>query len=214
MFLINWLFPIKCYGCGQAGEYLCSECQKRVRLLKQEFCPPQNSLIKRLISLYAYQPPLDKMLQDYKYNQVRGLKRVLVKLLANGLKKSGIVSYWRKNNFIFIPVPLHPFKELHRGFNQTSEILVDVCQQLDLSYQTNLIRRKKWTKTQTKLSLPARKDNLKQAFKVDSQSIKANMNLVLFDDVTTSGSTLLSCAEAFQNTKINTIHALTIFRRL
>ncbi len=214
VFLIDWLFPIKCYRCALPGEYLCSECQIKVRLLKQEFCPRPNSSIKRLISLYAYQPPLDKMLQDYKYNQVRGLKGVLVKLLASGLEKSKIVNYWRKNKFIFVPVPLHPFKKLHRGFNQASELVVDVCQQLDLNYQTNLVRRIKWTKSQTKLSFPARKNNLKQAFKVNFQAVNAGSNLVLFDDVTTTGSTLLSCAKAFQNSKINTIHALTIFRKL
>lgn len=215
MFLIDWLFPIRCYGCNQAGQYLCPNCQKKINLLKPQSAFTQRvSGIKKSVSLYPYKSLLIQMLKDYKYHQVRDLKNTLVKLLEQGLEKNKAADYWRRNNFVFVPVPLHPLKQLKRGFNQSEELLVDACRQIDLSYQTDLIKRVKWTKSQTKLSLPSRKRNLERAFKVNVKKITSDMKLVLFDDVTTTGSTLLSCAQAFQNTPVNTIHGLTMFRRL
>lgn len=224
MFLIDWLFPIKCYGCNQTGQYLCLDCKKKLDLLKQQahsvynyketVQAQKNSVIKKSFSLYPYKPPLNQMLKDYKYHQVRGLKKVLVELLEKGLRKNKLITYWRRKEFVFVPVPLYPLKELSRGFNQCQELLTSACQELGLSYQTDLVERIKWTKSQTKLSLPARKENLNQAFKVNVKKITSNMNLVIFDDVMTTGSTLLSCAQAFKKTRVNTIHSLTMFVRL
>ncbi len=218
MFLFDWLFPIKCYGCNQNGQYLCSDCQVKIKRFRLQAeltrrCQP-NSFLKKIISLYPYKPPLIQMLKDYKYHQVRGVKKDLVKLLETGLKETQLINFWKKNNFVFIPVPLHPFKKMQRGFNQSEELLIDVCRKLDLAYDTDLVKRVRWTKTQTKLSLTAREKNMHQAFVVNKKKIFPNSNLIIFDDVLTTGATLLSCARAFKNTSVNSMWGATLFCRL
>jgi ComF family protein len=215
VFLIDWLFPINCYGCNKPGVYFCSDCQKKVIPLKKQIYSIDNSpncLIEKSVSLFPYSSPFDQMLKDYKYHQVRGLKEVLTDLVVKGLKKTKCLNLWRENSFVFVPVPLHPLKELKRGFNQAEELLVAISKRLDLGYRIDLIKRTKWTKTQTELSFLARQKNLAKAFKGIKN--KTFSKIVIFDDVMTTGATLLSSAQALKNTGVKTVHSLTLFKKL
>lgn len=213
MFLIDWLFPIKCYGCGKSQVYFCSVCLDKYQRLKKQ-SSGKLSPLKKIISLYPYKTPFDQMLKDYKYHQVRGLKKSLSVLLIEGLKTTKWFDYWNKNSFVFVPVPLHPLKELNRGFNQSETILIDVCQELGLVCKTDWVKRVKWTKSQTKLVLSTRQKNVEQAFEVNDDKIIPGSNLVIFDDVMTTGSTIVACARAFARSSVKAIHGLTMFRRL
>jgi ComF family protein len=92
-------------------------------------------------------------------------------------------------------VPLHPTKERERGFNQSLAIaksLNDATMAKDLQ---ELLVRKMYTQTQTRLSRAARHQNVKNAFALASDAVViSNQTYILIDDVFTTGSTLNSCA--------------------
>ena len=98
-----------------------------------------------------------------------------------------------------IPVPLHPKKELKRGFNQSYCIARGVSNRARIPICKDLLIRKKYTATQTKKSRIQRFENMKNAFEVMNRAEIEGKQIILVDDVITTGSTAITCAEVLLN---------------
>ncbi len=96
---------------------------------------------------------------------------------------------------VIIPVPLHPTKLFIRGYNQSESIAAGMSQTLDKTLDTSTLKRIKFTDTQTKKSLEERRQNVESVFKISKNHNLENKHILLIDDVVTTGSTLISCAE-------------------
>lgn len=193
------------------GSYLCSEC---IRNIKQEdlVCPNcerravggvTHPLCKKrygldgLWSLGIYQDPLRKIIQKLKYKLVREVAEVLVDLM---------VEYWAKYEAQFlegikkdqgvgwtiIPVPLHTFRQNYRGFNQSALMGQILSKKIGLDY-AEALKRTRYTKPQVGIKAWERKKNIKDAFSLDSRLLPLDSNILLIDDVWTTGSTLKEC---------------------
>lgn len=224
--MLDWFFPKKCLGCQKPGKYLCFSCQKKIYQLRAQICPvcQRTSLegkthfgcqrrtlfLNGLISLYSYQFPLNKLLKQFKYYQVRELENLISDLGLKALKDRKILDFWRKREFVFLPLPLFPARKLWRGFNQSEIILKKICQKLDLNFDPEILIRKKWTKDQAKLNPKQRRENIKQAFEV-KKDVK-NKNLVVFDDIWTTGGTIKEAAKTLKQGQANQIWGLTLCR--
>ena len=96
---------------------------------------------------------------------------------------------------VVIPVPLHWTRRWKRGYNQAEVIASEVAGQLGVDIRTDLLKRSRRTRTQTKVD-PARKsENVRGAFTVNKSRLQGEnyRHIVLVDDVFTSGSTLHNC---------------------
>jgi len=89
-------------------------------------------------------------------------------------------------------VPLNPVKNRDRGYNQTEWICKGLSKEWNVPYQFNLLKRVKYTQTQTDLSTADRKENMKNAF-ISTNTIDS-LSIVIVDDVITTGATLSACA--------------------
>ncbi|MCD5380546.1 hypothetical protein LR004_01340 [Candidatus Gracilibacteria bacterium] len=98
---------------------------------------------------------------------------------------------------IIIPVPLHFWRKITRGFNQSDIIAKKVGELLDIGYNNNVVSKRKHTRQQSKLSQEKRIDNLSDAFKIDKKHIDKidNKIVLLVDDVISSGTTLNEIAK-------------------
>ncbi len=225
--LLDLIFPKKCYNCGKTGSYLCSDCLENISLLKNQKCPrcgqpspgglihpdcnTRYAKLYGLVRLYSYKSVVGKMVRDYKYDQVRELKSSLVKLTVRGIRlRAKHLRYWLKKKFIFLPIPLFPVKKLVRGFDQADEIISGVSLELDLNYTDEILFRQKWTSQQAGKSKDKRQENVKNAFGVESKSGVKGKNFVIFDDVTSTGSTLKSAASVLKSAGANQLWGLTI----
>lgn len=212
-FLLDLLFPRYCYGCSQFGSYFCPKCSKKLTIGKLNHL--SSSRVEAHLSLFT-DHLVKQAITDLKYNFISDLSLSLAKVSAHTLKNHFplIVDYWHQSDFCFIPVPLHYFRQNWRGFNQASLIGESLAKFLNLPFNPNLVIKTKHTLTQAKTTHKAQRlQNQQSAFSFNSSSVIASkakqsqpvipQNIIIFDDVYTTGATTTSLAKIFpKNTSI------------
>ncbi len=112
-----------------------------------------------------------------------------------------------------IPVPLHPKRLKTRGFNQASIVAQAVSKALRLPVdEVSLVRVSTTEKYRAGLDRKGRKDTVAGAFKVSHPRLIAGENILLVDDVFTTGATVSECAEALVNAGAENVNVLTVAR--
>jgi ComF family protein len=109
-----------------------------------------------------------------------------------------------------IPVPLHRTKERRRGYNQSEWIGRGVASVLAIPVHTKALVRHIPTETQTNKSPEERWANVRHAFSLEQTDDLAGRDILLVDDIVTSGATLRACAETLLAIPGIRIHTLTL----
>jgi ComF family protein len=110
---------------------------------------------------------------------------------------------------IVIPVPLGVARRKERGYNQASLLARPIALMFDYSYQPNILSRTRETISQTELNFKQRKENVAGAFDAPGGLVNGK-NILIVDDVRTSGSTLNSCADALFRAGAKNVYGLTL----
>ena len=129
-----------------------------------------------------------KLLHELKYRNKPELGVFLGKLYGVDLKA---VSFESKIDLI-IGVPLHPTKQLQRGYNQADCIAEGLSLVLDVPFDTKAVRRVLYTDSQTKKSRIERYQNVENIFEVVNPTTVKDKRIAVVDDVLTTGSTIES----------------------
>ncbi len=151
-----------------------------------------------VLPVFHYHKPLSEYLHLLKYARQFTLADDLAKITSKALSTyfPNILAYWRLNNFILVPVPLHWSRRNWRGFNQAELLAKNLSRCLSLNYQQNWLLRTHYGLPQVKLNKIARLQNPKSAFTIKLSSLEnitnSSGNFLLVDDVVTTGSTLIS----------------------
>ncbi|HYO13013.1 MAG TPA: ComF family protein [Thermoanaerobaculia bacterium] len=230
--LVHALLPAPCLECGEplpargTALGLCAVCRGRLKRLPEAACeicarplplhaPPPGFLcalcresppgFDRLLALWSYEPPLDKVVQALKFNRLDYLGSHLAQALADELEDDlagfdGIV-----------PVPLHWRRRLARGYNQAEWIARPLARSLGLPLIPALTRRRA-TPPQTRLGRQDRLANLRRAFRARHPERLRGRDLLLVDDVATTGATLDAAATALKKAGAATVTALVAGR--
>ncbi len=106
-----------------------------------------------------------------------------------------------------VPVPLHSVRIKERGFNQSCLIAAELCKRYSLTLNDNLLVRVRDTKPQTGYDTELRMRNVKSAFRTISEC--RGINVLLVDDVRTTGATLHACAKALKKAGCCRVYAAT-----
>lgn len=162
------------------------------------------------VSLYSYHS-LSPLIQLIKYQFVTDFIPDLANLVSLRFcsEYPRLLDYWHQNHFLLTPVPLASYRQNWRGFNQSELLGQAIAQNLNLGYSDQILIRTRHTPPQVQLpSKSARLTNLKSAFalkpsflqgRVPEGQVGFKLNLILFDDVFTTGSTLISAAYPLQS---------------
>jgi len=97
---------------------------------------------------------------------------------------------------VIVPVPIHPSRKRHRGYNQSDWIGMGMSESLYIPLDTKNFYRNVATETQTKKSRFERWENVENVFKVKNENAFLNKHVLLIDDVLTTGATLEACANS------------------
>ena len=186
----------------------CALCNQEALLGEQKLCAACAGSLLPCGELSA-PPPLDGISAAYRYRggAVAGIHALkysnqtrLAPFFAGAME---LPPDWVID--AVVPVPLHPLKQWLRTYNQSELIAKALSKRLCLRLNPRLLRRTRFTQTQTALNEFERAKNVAKAFSA-SPAVKG-LNLLLIDDVTTTQSTLLACAVALKQAGANHVYA-------
>jgi ComF family protein len=224
-FILDLLFPKRCVGCGEEGQWLCKQCQKEIILVASPCCPRCNRLTSKgqfcstcrphtfltgvLVAAWYDQGPLKEVIHSYKYDYIGDLHKLLSPLLVSCLLKNPM-----PQNSLIIPVPLHRRREARRGFNQSELLARDISLALGLQSSRQVLIRKKDTIPQIELSGDKRKKNVQGVFQCINPEIVQGRTIIIVDDVATTCATLEECAKVLRGAGARQVWGLVVARHL
>jgi len=127
-----------------------------------------------------------------------------------------LVEYVRELDWpvdLVVPVPLGRQRMIERGYNQVGLVARPLAALQGWRYSPRSIARVRETRSQVGLSAAERKENVTDAFSADAARVTGK-NILVMDDVATTGATLASCADALLKAGAQTVYALTLARAL
>ncbi len=218
----NLFFPPTCAGCGRVGSWLCDECAAAIPLLEAPLCPrcgrpwegdglcpacrAHPPTLRRLRSATLFAEPIRGAIHALKYRGGREVAETVAPLLVRAWQK------WEMAGEILIPVPLHPRREARRGYNQSALLAAALGLALQMPVLTDGLARVRATSSQTRLGREARRRNVAGAFRVLKPALLRGHQIVLVDDVATTGATLDACAEALLEAGASRVDGFTLAR--
>ena len=196
--ILEILFPCRCIGCGARSEMLCSNCVNNLKLTDR---PTEDSIM----ALYDYRDPLiKKSVWELKYHHSPHLGRKFGELLYESfLEEIELIKILSKGLPIYIiPIPISKNKYQKRGYNQSEVIAKGFCNtKKDNTFElkTKVLYKKNNTIPQARLTnRNKRLQNIKDAFYIkDAKEIKGR-TIIVIDDVTTTGGTILEAIKVLK----------------
>ncbi|MFW5873809.1 MAG: double zinc ribbon domain-containing protein [Verrucomicrobiota bacterium] len=226
------VFPRSCVHCGDAPDssefdYLCRTCARELFLAQPPacltcgypfwgelagprscpHCAELNPVFDRGKTLFLAKGPGRSLVHEIKYHHGFYVLKDLVRLIRS---RAHYLEYFR--GACLVPVPLHPVKERERGYNQ-SEVIAETLARAggSTTWVEPLLRRTRFTQTQTRLNRDERHKNVKNAFALAPDAVLIpDQTYILVDDVFTTGSTLNACAAVLRAAGARQIKVLTI----
>lgn len=151
--------------------------------------------------------PIPPVIHKLKYKGQFGLARPLADLMAQAWRR------WQLTADLLVPVPLHPERERTRGYNQSALLVSHLAGALGIPAEMKALCRAKNTRPQVGLNAVERQENMRGAFTAVSPDVQGK-NILLVDDVCTTGATLASAAEALLEAGANSVSAYCLARAI
>lgn len=197
--LMSFLFPSRCIGCGTKDEALCASC---ISVARKSLSTPHAYIV----SVFDFKDPIiRKVVHAIKYYHRRDIIPVIAVSLAEELKRSTIIH----ENTVVIPIPMHRSRYALRGYNHAEALAREVATLLTIAISTDTLIRIKKTTQQAKLHRrQERLVNQKGVFTVNGDIY--GKDILLIDDVTTTGATLEEARNILIKAGAKRVHAGTI----
>lgn len=221
---LDLLFPRRCLGCNREGNYICDSCCLTLPRIMPPLCPkcgrPQASgilcgschswsaQIDGIRSPFRFDGMMRQAVHELKYRNLRALAAPLAQLLYDYL-----IDYPVPGE-VLVPVPLYPKRLRERGYNQSQLLAKEISKLTGLPVVDDCLVRSRATAPQARTAtVSQRRDNVASAFTCRHQGLR-DKQVLLIDDVSTSGATLDACATALKSGGAGSVWGLTLTREI
>ncbi len=208
--MLNTIFPTNCLSCGKRGSDLCITCIGDFPIAERESA-------KWIFPLYDYRhPPIKKTLWLIKYKGKKRLAQILAELMHGKILEelSELSVMENYNNPILIPIPLSSKRRRERGYNQTELIckeLAKIDENKNFELHTDVLIKPKDTEHQARIKdRRIRLKNIAGSFSIKNKEVMKNRNVILLDDITTTGATLNEARKILKQNGAKKVIAFTI----
>jgi ComF family protein len=229
----NIIFPPQCPACTdiinqQVHQVFCSDCLGKINFITNNFCPicgapflasPAGNHIcgnclenkpyySQVRAVASFETVIMEAIHKFKYGRNISIGYALGSFMAG----FSFPDFDFPEFSLLVPVPLHVKRLRERGFNQSLLLAQVIGNKYKLPVDFSLLKRNKFTLTQTGLNKAEREKNIKGVFAVADKKKIAGISLILIDDVYTTGATVNECAKVLLKAGAQKAAALTLSR--
>lgn len=230
--LINLLYPAICQGCHRKldnpSKHICADCMNKIKLRTPPFCLKCGRQLNidashtdtcidcklnepdfdKAMSVCSYNDFLKNLIHDFKYRKITCIAKEFSDIMLNFARAYGLC----RNIDVIIPIPMHSKRLLKREINHSEVLAKHFAKKLNIPYSNKTINKTQDTALQTSLKRENRIKNLSGAFKINNQASIKNKNILLVDDLFTTGSTVNECAKALKDKSAKYVEVITLAR--
>ncbi len=200
--VIHFFLPHFCLTCEttdiKENEIICNTCWSKLPI-----APSNDKIMDELknklaggchfsgaFSLWQFCPETQTIIHYLKYRTFGNLAERIGKAMAKKLTENQRLF----KNMLLIPIPLHKTRVRERGYNQSSLLCKAIASETEIPFEDSVLKRVRYTASQTKLTAKERQKNVANAFAVSHREKILNKTIILVDDVITTGVTMNGCA--------------------
>lgn len=203
---INLIAPKQCAVCGNrlaiSEDVICSICNLHMPRTYYSKKPYENNMaklfwgqikIEKAAALFFYEPhsEMSRIILSLKYLNHPETGELMGRMLAEEASMNGFFD----DIDVMIPIPLTKKRQRQRGYNQSEEIARGINEITNIKIVSKAVIRKYFKSSQTKMNRWQRQDNVKDVFALGKESDLNNKHILIIDDVVTTGSTIIACAQ-------------------
>ena len=208
--LLNLIYPPKCGICGKLNEnFLCNKCYKILendaKFNVDKFEKTENEFDEH-IYMFKYEGAIRRIILQYKFQEKSYLYKTIVNFLLKNKKMFEII----KTYDTIVPVPISKKRKRTRGYNQSYLIAKDIANIVGIKLENRVLFKTKNIIEQSKLNKEDRLENIKGVYEIRNIKRVMNKKILLFDDIYTTGSTVIECCRMLNIAKPSKIGVLTI----
>jgi ComF family protein len=221
---LDLLFPRWCVGCGREGDFLCPDCIKSLARIMPPLCPrcgrPQLNAVLCPVCVgwptsidgirapFKFDGAIRQAIHELKYNNLRAIAPLLGSWLADYLAASPLPAE------VLVPVPLHRQRLRERGYNQSRLLALELAKLSGLPLVEDCLVRKNYGTPQARTNnVEERRANVAGAFSCRDHRLK-DKQVLLIDDVATSGATLDASARALKESGASSVWGLVLAKEI
>ena len=223
---LDIFYPKFCVECNNYGEHVCFECVSYIYRIKTKTCFYCGRISKQskhciecrsenkdklrgiLVSARFDEGPTKEMIHYLKYNGFVEFADLLGELMVERIVSSGIPF----EDYVVVPVPMHQSRIGKRGYNHAELLARYISKRL--GYRGGLVlERTINTDTQIKLSRKKRLENIVGSIKCVDSKLVEGKNVLIVDDVATTGATLKECTNVLLNSGGKKVWAVVVAKR-
>lgn len=204
--ILDILFPKFCIGCGREGLYICKDCEI--------FLSEIENTIPNLTSVWEYDGLMEKLIYKIKFD---GCYHIIDELVEKAFEK---IDLKLPEDTVITYVPMWFKKERQRGFNQ-SELIAKKIADVHPRGVHKLLEKVKDNRSQVGLGPKERVENvkgvfsfLKPGFSSSKPGFAIPQNVLLIDDIYTTGATMSECMKVLRKAGVKNVWAFTLARKL
>ena len=190
------IYPQVCSICGKLNsKSLCNKCkirlEKEFNFQSDDYSQDIDKNFKEHHYFFRYENLIRNQILSLKFHEKPYIYKTISYFLENKRKNFENL----KKYDIMIVVPISKKRQKERGYNQSELIAKEISKMLSIKIEKNIIRKIKNTPPQSSLNNEQRQENIRGVYKVFNIEKIKNKNILIIDDIYTTGNTVNECAK-------------------